>query len=271
MKLSIPILSFLTFGTFCFTTLAPAAEAPGRAVIKVLKLEDGIPFKMGGTDSRRLIHPGMGAKRLTFNYSESQPGDEFPQHVHGDSDDTFLVLQGEVDVRQGDSRRRLPTGHAAFVPGGQIHGTVTTGSGKAILISFQAPPDYRLYTGERDSSKPGAKPPKGIITPGAVRLIEFQNKKGFFVHPEMGSPRVAVAHRRLAPGEKFTAELPKIGEGMLFVWKGAVSVKHISGAHAVPERGLLFGVDTGCLEVVNAASDQQAVLIQIQSPPGPAR
>ena len=56
-----------------------------------------------------MVYPDMGAKRLTFNYIESQPGDEFPQHVHDYSDDTFLVLQGQVDVRQGDSRRHLGT------------------------------------------------------------------------------------------------------------------------------------------------------------------
>ena len=206
---------------------------------------------------------------LSFHLVQKNPVTS-PQHVHGDSDDTFLVLQGEVDVRQGDLRRGLPTGHAAFVPGEQIHGTVTTGSGKAVLISFQAPPDYRLYTGERDSSKPGAKPPKGIITPEAVQLIEFQNKKGFFVHPGMGSQRVAVAHRKLNPGQKFRAELPKDGEGMLFDWKGEISVKHSSGVYAVPERALLFAVDAGTLEVSNSAS-QETVVIQIQSPPGPAR
>src|SRR5262245_2793727 len=60
------------------------------------------------------------------------------------SDDTFLVLQGQVDVRQGDTRKPLITGQAAFVPSGQIHGTITTGTGTTILISFQCPPDYAL-------------------------------------------------------------------------------------------------------------------------------
>src|SRR5688572_19161158 len=137
----------------CRLVGAEVGKGPG---IRVFKVTDGVPFTMGKVDSRRILHPEMGAKKLTLNYAVSQPGHEFPQHVHDYSDDTFLVLQGQVDVRQGDSRRHLGKGHAAFVPNGQIHGTITTGTGKALLISFQAPPDLKLYSGERDSSKPGA-------------------------------------------------------------------------------------------------------------------
>ena len=259
---------FLSLGIF-FLLVRGAGCEEGQ-VRRVIHLEDGVDFRMGTIVGKRLVHPKMGAKRLTFNYAESRPGDEFPQHVHDSSDDTFLVLEGEADVRQGDSLRRLPAGHAAFVPSGEIHGTITRGTGKAFLISFQCPPDLRLYTGARDSSRAGAEPPKGVITPGAVRLIEFGNKDGFFVHPGMGSERVAVAHRRLEPGGWFPAELPASGEGMLFVWKGSVSVEHASRTYPVPERSLFFAVDSGKVTVVNSTS-QPAVVIQIQSPPGSAR
>src|SRR5262245_39715600 len=102
---------------------------------------------MGSVTSRRIIHPDVGAKNLTLNLSVSQAGAEFAQHVHDQSDDTILVLQGEVDLRQGDSRRKFRTGECAFVPSGQIHGTITTGPGDNVMISFQTPPDFILYTG----------------------------------------------------------------------------------------------------------------------------
>ena len=137
-------------------TVSSGQDTENIPTVQVLSLSDGIPFQMGKVDSRRIVHPGMGAKNMTLNFSVSEPGHEFPQHVHDYSDDTFLVLQGEVDVRQGDSRRALLTGQAAFVPSGEIHGTITTGKGTAILISFQCPPDMVLYTGARDSSAPGA-------------------------------------------------------------------------------------------------------------------
>lgn len=238
-------------------------KVPG---IRVFKVTDGVPFTMGKVDSRRILHPEMGAGKLTLNYAVSEPGHEFPQHVHDYSDDTFLVLQGQVDVRQGDSRRPLPTGQAAFVPSGQIHGTITTGTGTAILISFQCPPDLELYSGARDSSRPGAVPPKGVITPGVVKHLDFSNQNGFFVHPAMGSQRVAVAHRKLKPGEKFSTDVAEDGEQFLFVWKGGLSVKSQQGMYEVGERETIFISGRNSLEVENNSSDQ-AIVIQVQAPP----
>jgi hypothetical protein len=43
---------------FFFLLMAPLlAESPA---IRVLKLSDGVPFKMGKVDSRRILHPDMG-------------------------------------------------------------------------------------------------------------------------------------------------------------------------------------------------------------------
>jgi mannose-6-phosphate isomerase-like protein (cupin superfamily) len=242
------------------------AETGDLPTIRVFKVSDGVPFAMGKVDSRRILHPEMGAKKLTLNYAVSQPGHEFPQHVHDYSDDTFLVLQGQVDVRQGDSRRPLATGQAAFVPSGQIHGTITTGTGTAILISFQGPPDMVLYSGARDSSRPGAAPPKGVITPGAVKLLDFSNQNGFFVHPGMGSKGVAVAHRKLKPGEKFSTDVADDGEQLLFIWKGTLSVKSTQAVYEASERETVFVSGRNKLEVQNSSSNQ-AIVVQVQAPP----
>jgi mannose-6-phosphate isomerase-like protein (cupin superfamily) len=245
--------------------LFPTEPASG-STIRVLQLSDGVPFQMGKVDSRRIVHPAMGAKKLTLNYAVSEPGHEFPQHVHDYSDDTFLVLQGQVDVRQGDSRRLLQTGRAAFVPSGQIHGTITTGTGTGILISFQCPPDLVLYSGARDSSRPGAAQPKGVITPGAVKLVDFGNKNGFFVHPEMGSQRVAVAHRKMRSGEKFSTAVSEDGEQLLFVWKGSISVQAGDKRYQAGERESVFISGSAKLDVRSDFSGE-TVVIQVQAPP----
>lgn len=241
------------------------AEVAKVSGIRLFKITDGVPFKMGKVDSRRILHPDMGARTLTLNYAVSEPGNEFPQHVHDYSDDTFLVLQGQVDVRQGDSLRPLYTGQAAFVPSGQVHGTVTTGTGTAILISFQCPPDMVLYSGARDSSRQGAAPPKGVITPGAVKLLDFSKQNGFFVHPKMGSKRVAVAHRLLKSGEKFSTDVAEDTEQMLFVWKGRLQVEARQGTFEVAERETLFISEKNHLDVRNSSADQ-AIVIQVQAP-----
>jgi len=248
-----------------FAGLAIFAAA-GAQSIRVIPFADGKPFQMGKVTSRRIIHPDLGAKHLTLNYSVSQAGSEFSQHVHDHSDDTILLLQGEVDLRQGDVRKPFRTGQCAFVPAGQIHGTITTGPGDNIMISFQTPPDLVLYTGARDSSKPGAAPPKGVITPGAVKFVDFASKDGFFTHPGMGSKRAAAAHRRLKRGVSFQTDVAAGGEQLLFVWQGAIQVKHDTQTYAAGEKDTAFISGPAQLQVVGAAG-QETIVIQVQAPP----
>lgn len=221
---------------------------------------------MGEVTSRRIIHPGLGAKKTTLNLSVSRPGAEFAQHVHDYSDDTILVLQGEVNLRQGDSMRLFKAGECAFVPTGQIHGTVTAGTGDAVMISFQNPPDLILYTGARDSKKPGAAQPKGVITPGAVKYINYASRNGRFTGPEVGSHRATGSHRVLKRGERFRATVDEGGEQVLFVWRGAIQVKNGSDTYSAGERDTVFVTKAAEFEVIGDA-DGRAEIIQIQAPP----
>lgn len=231
---------------------------------RLIRFSEGQPFHMGQVTSMRIVSPGAGAQRLTLNYSFSQAGSEFAQHVHDHSDDTILVLQGAADLRQGSTRTPMSAGTCAFVPAGQIHGTITAAA-DTIMISTQVPPDLVLYTGARDSSKPGAAPPQGVITPGAVKYVQFGQANGFFVDAGMGADRVAVARRVLKKGESLKTGIDG-GEQLIFVWKGAVAVKAGGMAYQAGEKDTVFAAGTGMLEVLGD-SDQPAIVIQVQAPP----
>lgn len=236
-----------------------------QAQVRVVRFAESVPFQMGEVTSRRIIHPGLGAKKTTLNLSVSKPGNEFAQHVHDYSDDTILVLDGEVNLRQGDTLRLFKAGECAFVPTGQIHGTVTAGKGEATMISFQNPPDLILYTGARDSKKPGAAPPQGIITPGAVKFVNFSTKNGSFTNRKMGSARASGLHRRLRRGETFRTSVSAGGEQVLFVWRGALKVKDHAQTYAAGERDTVFIQGVASLEVSGDA-DGITEIIQIQAP-----
>ena len=229
--------------------------------VRVIRFAESDPFRMGEVTSRRIVHPGLGAKKTTLNLSVSQPGAEFAQHVHDISDDTILVLQGEVNLRQGDSLRLFKAGECAFVPTGQIHGTVTAGTGDAVMISFQNPPDLVLYTGARDSKKAGAAPPKGVITPGAVKFVNFKEKNGFFTNAALGSHRATGSHFLLKRNQKFRAEVKAGGEQVLFVWRGSLRVKHGKSVYTAGERDAVFISGEAKVEVTGDAE-----IIQVQAP-----
>ena len=240
--------------------------SPGlMAQVRVVRFAESVPFQMGEVTSRRIIHPGLGAKNTTLNLSVSKPGNEFAQHVHDYSDDTILVLDGEVNLRQGESLRLFKAGECAFVPTGQIHGTVTAGKGEATMISFQNPPDLILYTGARDSKKPGAAPPKGIITPGAVKYVNFGAKNGPFTDRKLGSARASGVHRKLKRGEKFRTSVAEGGEQVLFVWRGALKARDQKTTYSAGERDTIFVQGAAALEVTGDAEGVTEI-IQIQAP-----
>lgn len=242
---------------------AAVPNAPGA--IRVIRFSESIPFTMGEVTSRRIVHPGLGAKKTTLNFSISKPGNEFAQHVHDYSDDTILVLAGEVHLRQGPSLHLFKAGETAFVPTGQIHGTVTAGTGEAIMISFQNPPDLILYTGARDSKKTG-EAPKGVITEGAVKYLNFASKNGRFTSPAMGSMRAAGAYRRLKTGQSFKSKIAPDGEGFFFVWKGSIEVRDSHGkTYQAGERDTVFIQGAANLTVVGTADGTE--LIQVEAPP----
>lgn len=245
---------------FLFAVLVAAAQN-----IRVVKFSESDPFRMGEVTSRRIIHPGLGAKKTTLNLSVSQNGAEFAQHVHDYSDDTILVLNGEVNLRQGDSLHLFKTGEVAFVPTGQIHGTITAGTGDTTMISFQNPPDLILYTGARDSKRPGAAKPKGDITPGAVKYVRFDKKNGEFTNSALGSNRATGSRYLLKKGKKFTTEVKDAGEQILFVWRGALTVTDQNGkVYNAGERDTVFIQGAAKLEVTAAAATTE--VIQVQAP-----
>ena len=231
---------------------------------RVIRFAESIPFRMGEVTSRRIVHPGIGAKKTTLNLSISQPGAEFAQHVHDYSDDTILVLDGEVNLRQGDSLRLFKSGECAFVPTGQIHGTVTAGKGDTVMISFQNPPDFVLYTGARDSKKPGAAAPKGVITPGAVKFVNFRAGNGAFTGTKVGSLQAVGSRHLLKKGERIRAKVSAGGEHVFFVWRGAIAAKEGAAIHRAGERDTIFITGPAELEVTGDAEETE--LIEVSAP-----
>ena len=51
-----------------FLAIAQASQAQ---TVRVIRFAEGKPFQMGKVTSRRIVHPDIGAKRTTLNYSVS--------------------------------------------------------------------------------------------------------------------------------------------------------------------------------------------------------
>ena len=240
---------------------------------QILSLTDGKRFQMGGGDSRHLVSPEMGAKSITLNYSVFQPDHEFPQHFHDVSADIFVVLEGGVSVRQGEVYTPISTGDFAYIPPGEVHGTVNTSGAEAILISFQAPPDLTLYSGDRDPAVTGVTPtpPENHVTTVQIRHLrtgdlttENDTQRWQSASPNTGTKEMKLTYYELSAGGSVSEPAIERGEAIWFVWAGEVSYSLDGNQIGIPERGAVF-ISTGEAQTLTNVGQTLAKLIRCQS------
>ncbi len=200
---------------------------------RFIRLEDGAVFHMGQGYSRRLISPDEGDQNITLNYSIFQGGQEFPQHFHDISADIFIVLRGSVSVRQGEKYTPIYEGDFAYIPPGEVHGTVNHTDGEANLISFQSPPDPALYKGERDPSQTGVLPTPGEDEETTVRIESMWKsdpdsqdnvRRWYAANPGWGAKEMALTYLELDAGTRFAREEQDGGDSVVFVWQGEARI-----------------------------------------------
>lgn len=231
---------------------------------------------MGKGSSSRVVSPEVGADRITLNRSLFEAGDEFPQHIHDESEDCFIVLSGSVSLRQGDDLTVLGTHDFVWVPVGEVHGTVNTSNGRAELFSFQSPPDLALYRGDRDRDGVARPVHDGVSNSRFGRMRDqpvvdaaagsSQVTAHSVVSSAQGARNMTVEYLVVAPGG-IVALAPDGEEHVIVVIEGAATWS--VDDQQVPKRGVLFGDIEAPSQLL--AGDQGAVLIHSRSQTGAHR
>lgn len=98
---------------------AEAEEIPWRPGYRVWRLA-GSQQGVGCAVAIARIEPGAGA----------------PLHVHDNTDEVLIVVEGRVEFRLGDARHAVEAGHTVSIPAGLAHGFTALGPGAAVLHSF---------------------------------------------------------------------------------------------------------------------------------------
>ncbi|MEM8540578.1 MAG: cupin domain-containing protein [Pseudomonadota bacterium] len=66
---------------------------------------------------------------------------EFPMHKHDDTDDFFLVLDGDITIETEDGDVDLKPGELYVVPRGVMHRPIAHGEAKILLIEPKGVPN----------------------------------------------------------------------------------------------------------------------------------
>lgn len=238
-----------------------------------LTAKSGASFQMGQGDSRNLVGPATGADGITLNYSIFQPDQEFPQHFHEASADIFVVLEGGVSVRQGDAYTPIHAGQFAYVPSPEVHGTVNTSGAQATLISFQAPPDQALYSGERDPSQTGRTPAPPENHRTRVRIDRLSSgdrceeggaRRWSPAAPQTGTPEMRLDYYELDQGGRIDLPASSDKEAVWFVWEGEVEIAAGGAKHNASQHDGLF-VPPGEAQTVRNRGSGAARLVRCQA------
>ena len=88
--------------------------------------------------------------RFNFAIIEMAPGGGMEQHVHGDEDDSFYVLEGEMTFFFGEEKALARPGTFLLVPPGTSHGFKNEGSVPARMLNIHAPAGFDRRIGLTD-------------------------------------------------------------------------------------------------------------------------
>ena len=88
--------------------------------------------------------------RFNLGIVEMAPGRELAQHVHGDEDDAFYILEGELTFTFGDDVAPAPPGTFVLVPPGVAHGFRNDGDTPVRMLNVHAPAGFDRRIGLED-------------------------------------------------------------------------------------------------------------------------
>ena len=85
------------------------------------------------------------ASQLVCDYSTAPRFPGPPLHVHPGFDETYLVLEGRLQVTIGDQQRELEAGAAAYVSGSRPHTFANPGQERTRFVSVCSPGGFEHF------------------------------------------------------------------------------------------------------------------------------
>jgi mannose-6-phosphate isomerase-like protein (cupin superfamily) len=80
--------------------------------------------------------------RFTLGIIEIAPGRVLEAHIHGDEDDAFYILEGEMTFVFGDEHVAAPPGTFVLVPPGLEHGFRNDQAAPVRMLNIHAPAGF---------------------------------------------------------------------------------------------------------------------------------
>lgn len=80
--------------------------------------------------SYRIVDANIGAKAMGASLGRMEPGGRTGPHAHGNAEQLFVILKGEMLMKTDRGEARLKEGQAAFIYPGEVHENYNVANGK---------------------------------------------------------------------------------------------------------------------------------------------
>ena len=105
-----------------------------------------------GLEERDIVDAAQGSHSLKIGEVTIAPNTRVPRHIHTNTEEAMVILEGTLDVLVGSERRTLGPGHTILAPPGTTHGFVNRYDAPARLLYI-----FPIHNPDRvQASKPGA-------------------------------------------------------------------------------------------------------------------
>ena len=93
--------------------------------------EDAFP----GVDRKVLVDSNQGAESLFVGHLNVGPGKVVTTHIHPDSEEAMIILEGSLEAILGDEVVALSAGDTVLAPAGVKHGFINRSQDSATLLA----------------------------------------------------------------------------------------------------------------------------------------
>ncbi len=99
------------------------------------------PFNHYGMTTQVIFNPDTGSKHVNVTLSTIMPGEGSFDEVHENSDQIFIVVEGEMTVMaNGQFIDKLNEGDALLVNSGDVHAIINKSNRVCSYVAITAPP-----------------------------------------------------------------------------------------------------------------------------------
>jgi len=75
----------------------------------------------------------------------SPPGEGIPPHIHAQEDETFIIIEGEIDLEYGGKKMKAKAGDTFFLPRLKPHGYVNNGKLPCRVMVIISPGGFEQF------------------------------------------------------------------------------------------------------------------------------